>query len=241
MNNHHFSRFLTAVATNHLRTTLILACCSMGSIVLHAQKPAGEQYGVRIAVDSYTIAEPGYGASCQYSWEDIHACSREGKAVPMKLDLEMIQNEGGGLFTVLSQPIMVPEWGMHIAFDRHVVIRPSDAERGTSLPNDPQDKCKNQKDGTCRVVFHHRVAVVDAETGEVLKPRVDDHRFDVSRYKILNDIDDMGEVVIDLDAFANRQVRLRAIVLMGYNGRGPTRSTVPAISTISSGTGQGLH
>lgn len=211
---------------------LLLAFCSLSAMSLGAQTSFTGNRDMHVRVDWHTVAEPSYGASFDYAWNNIHVYAKDGKDLPMTVEFEISDDQSGGLFTLLSTPLTVPGSGARIVFDRHVIMHPSADERGTSLPNDPQNKCENQRNGISRAAFHHMIRVVDAETGNVLAPNVNEHKFDISRYQILNDVDDRGEVTIDLSPFAGRTIRLRTIVLVGYNGRGPSWSTTPVVRAV---------
>src|SRR4051812_22708644 len=104
---------------------------------------------------------------------------------------------------------------MRVTFDRQVILHPSTAECGTSLDANDREM------GISRAIFHQVIDVIDAETGNVVAPVVNDYHFTVHRYEVLHDIDETGNVTIDLTPFAGRRVKIRARIVTGYNGRGP--------------------
>jgi hypothetical protein len=209
----------------------VVVGCMLGVAGAFAQPSLPLTNGIHVGIDWHTIADPRYGASFDYAWNDAHVRSGNGADIPAAIELEISNTEGGGLFTLLSRPVNVPSSGMILTFDNHVIMHPTDAERGTSLPNNPKDKCKNFKNGASRAIFHQVVSIIDAETGKSLIPVANSHQFEVSRFQTLNDIDDHNTITIDLSNFSGKQVRIRTIVLASYNGRGPSSPTTPTLST----------
>ena len=232
MKAHRTSRRIKIASRRHL-FPLFLACCSLGGGKCLAQQflPAS---GMHIGIDWHTVADPRYGASYDYAWNDVHVRSRDGGALPNQIELEMSRYEGGGLFYLTSTPITVPISGMIITFGSHVVMHPSDAERGTSLSDDPNAGCKRFDDGISRASYHQVISILDVQTEKTLAPAISDHHFDITRFQVLNDIDRTDDIIIDLSAFAGKQVKIQTIVLAGYNGRGPSRSTKPLFTVTPS-------
>jgi hypothetical protein len=242
MKSHQMSPF-SGVASSKQILTALLTIGSIGATRLQAQTIQavnGLNSGIQVAVDWHTVAEPKYGASYQYAWNDIHLHTQDGGEVSTDLGFEISKNEGGGLFTMLSKPISVTSSGMTLLFDRVINMQPSSAEQGTSLPNDLKDKCQYHTLGVTRAVFHQVIDIVDAESGQVLAYHVDEYKFDISRRQVLNSTNDNKKVTIDLTPFVDHKVKIRVWILAGYNGRGPAKSTTPHIAALNPTTHQDL-
>jgi hypothetical protein len=235
MKNYQSSSFTSITLPKYI-VRMLLAIGLIGGTGLQAQTVQavnGHNPGIQVAVDWHTIDEPTYGARYQYTWNDIHLSTKEGSELSTTVELEISEDEGGGLFTMLSTPIAVPGSGMAMTFNRQVVMHPSGAELGTSLPNDPNAKCRNNPQGETRAVFHQVIDIIDAGTSKVLASHVDKCRFEVSRREVLNDMSRNGKVALDLSPFADHQIRIRTRILAAYNGRGPARASTPNITLVN--------
>ncbi len=186
---------------------------------------AQQGQGVRIAITWHTISDSTYGIRYWCAWNDatlrIKGVSAPG--APIVLHVNRIDV---GIFEITSNPIAVTGAGMTVAFTRTVEMVPSAAERGTVLPNDPKDRCRNNALGVTRAGFHQRVDVLDAATHAVLA-NVDVYRFRIGRDEALNDMSYNKRLEFDLTPFAGKTIILRGWTSTGYNGRGPSRATDP--------------
>jgi len=238
MNHHSAASRHSTTTRSRYRSSFLLIAFATSVPGLYGEAMAQQGLGIQVAVEWHTEADPMFGASYHYAWNDIHVTSKEGVEIATPIELSIGRDDGGGCFTLLSQPITVPSSGMVITFDREVIMHPSTAERGTSLPNDPKDKCRYQELGINRAVFLQRIDVVDAVTGEVLASRIDECRFGISRHQVLDDITDNKQVTLDLSPLTDRRVKIRTWIAAGYNGRGPARATTPRIDFITRTTRQ---
>lgn len=222
MNFHHQQRFFFVVSI------------VFGAVVIsnaHAQTPAQQAGGVQICMDWHTVAEPTFGVAYRCTWNDIRTRQGNAPAVESALDMHL-QNKGVGEFTLVSAPIDVPATGMIISFVRTIEMHPTAAERGTTLPNDPKDRCKNAPLGANRAICEQRVNILDAATGKPLAVAVDHYRFRITRKQPLNDVVDRKPVEIDLSPFAGKRIIIQTMALATYNGRGPAAATIASLSPI---------
>jgi hypothetical protein len=203
---------------------LTLVLCLVTAPSIHTQHLLSENTGVLVALDWRTIAAPTFGVTYQYTWDDIHVRDGNGNELPTALDLQ-VKNIELGIFDLTTKPIAVPSSGMVITFTRLIEIHPTNAERGTMLWTDPLMNWRNSPDGPIRASVAQGIDVLDAVTNELLMINVDWYKMGVTRREILLDNVATSKVVIDLSPFAGKHVVIRARVLTGYNGRGPSSAT----------------
>ncbi|MBS1912856.1 MAG: hypothetical protein JST22_12785 [Bacteroidetes bacterium] len=216
---------------NHQQRRLIafpFALCIAATLV-HAGTIVQPGEGVEVSMDWHTIAEPVYGAAMRYTVSNI-LLSTDSVSTPVVLKLSLTRAEVGA-FELTSTPIAVPTSGMSLAYTRAVEMRPTDAERGTMLPNDPSDRRKYDTFGITRAAFDLHVVVIDAATGKPLA-EVDKYRFNITRRQELNDIVDNSKVNIDLTPFVGKRILIKTTAFPAYNGRGCVTGSIPHIVSL---------
>lgn len=210
-----------------------IAFCFIAPPGIYGQNLRSQNTGIIVAMDWHTMAAPTFGVAYRYAWNDIVVRDGNGNDLPATLDLQVKSIELGD-FDLKTRPIAVPGSGMIITFTRSIEMHPTDAERGTMLWNDPLMNWRNSPDGPMRAIFAQRVDVIDATTNKVLMRDADWYRIGITRLEILYDIVHGNKVAIDLTPFAGQSVVLRARIISGYNGRGPSNATIPTLTFIQS-------
>jgi hypothetical protein len=177
-----------------------------------------------------TISDESYAATFRYGWENARLRSEGGSEIPVELDPEL-EGYDVGEFLFTSRAIDVPASGGSILFDRIIGLHPSDKERGTKLEiPSGKEECAAVK----RMLFMQCIDIIDAATGEVLRPRVDWRHIATSRLSILEDRNINDELALDLSPIAGRTVRIRARVITAYSGR--DCSNVRATASVTEAT-----
>lgn len=211
----------------HFAVPVLMFCAAA---FLHANPIGQPGEGVQVSMDWHTKAEPTYGAALRYTVSNTTISTGNDSSAPALLNLRLTQ-AAVGIFELMSEPIDVPNTGMSLSYTRAVEMRPSDAERGTMLSNDPYDRRKYDTFGVTRAALSVHVMIVDATTDKSLA-EVDTYRFSISRRQELNDVVDNSRVTIDLTPFAGRRVLIKMMAFPAYNGRGCVTGSIPALSTI---------